>query len=235
MTEVFVETGEDEDGAAVEAVGNLTLEEDETTPRFYALPDGDDNEGKPGKEDEDENIDKVEEETLEKEDEIDVTKIRYSNVWNKNDETVQKGVMDLWDDQFGDGMTADVKKKRLGAVCVVAYDGENNVIAVSTLIVNPNKSLWCKVGYFRCMVRSGDRLKGIATQLAVECKQVLAEYSKAHPGENIKAFAMMVNGKQFGAHGKKPFWPKTGSTIVGYNEIGMQVRIAWLEDARVEY
>ena len=234
---------QDEDGAttaAVEAVGNLTIgeerKEDETAPRVYALLDDAEAEVEEKVIDkvQEKVTDKVQEETPEKEDEINVTNIRYSNVWKKADEAVQKGVMDLWDDQFGKGMTADVKKKRLGAVCVVAYDGENNVIAVSTLIVDRNNSLWCKVGYFRCMVRAEYRLKGIATQLAIECKKVLAEYSKVHPSENIKAFGTMVNCKQFGAHGKKPFWPKTGLTIVGYNEIGMQVRIAWLDDAKVE-
>jgi hypothetical protein len=215
MTEIG-ETQEDDTGE--EAVGNLTLEEkQEKTTVVTTTAENEDEEEKP-----------------EKENELDVANIRYANVWNKDDENVQKGVMDLWDNQFGDGMTTEMKKKRLGSVCVVAYDGEQ-VIAVSTLVINPNKGLWCKIGYFRCMVRSNYRLKGVATQLAVECKQVLAEYSKIHPSENIKAFGTMVDGKHLGEKGRKPFWPKTGMTIIGYNELGMQFRIAWLDSARVEF
>lgn len=174
------------------------------------------------------------EEEEKKRPEIDVSELRYQNVWKEADETARKGVMDLWTDEFGDKMTQKQKDGRIDMICVVCYHGEK-VVAVSTIAIEPNQGLWIKIGYFRCMVHSDYRRNGIATQLVNECKAALSKFSKEHPSENLKALGATFSMGMLGDIAKKPVWPEVGLSLVGYNSEGMQVRLAWLDDVEVAY
>ena len=165
---------------------------------------------------------------------VDVSQIVYKNVWKAANEEARAGVKKLWDDSFGDKMPEEIKNKRLDLICVVAYYGEK-CVGVSTMNVEMNSNLWVRMGLFRCMVDEHYRRNGIATGLLLECKKALKKYSDEHPGEEIKAIGAIMDAKMFGEHGLKPYWPKTGLTLMSYNEHGMQMRIVWLEDTKVKY
>ncbi len=160
--------------------------------------------------------------------------LRYQNVWKNVDEEVKKGVYELWDEQTGGAMTAEMKRNRIESASVVAYDGEK-VVAVSTIALQKHQSLWCKVGYFRCIVHSEYRRKGVASQLAIRCKKVLAEYSEEHPDQRIHAMGIQISGKLLGDRGKQPFWSELGMAMVGYSQGNMQLRIAWLDHVRLDH
>ena len=172
--------------------------------------------------------------TKEEENETDISNIRYEDVWQKPSEEVKRGVSELWDEQTKGQMTEEMKRKRMEFVCVVAYDGEK-VVAVSTIVRQKNQGLWCTIGYFRCIVHSDYRRKGVATQLAIRCKAVLAEYSKKHPDQRIQAMGMTMPGNILGDRGKQPFWPELGMTLHGYNQANMQLRVAWFDHVRLDY
>jgi GNAT superfamily N-acetyltransferase len=173
------------------------------------------------------------EEEEKKRPEIDVSELRYLNVWKEANEEARKGVMDLWNEEFGDKMPQKTKDARLDLICVVCYHGEK-VVAVSTMSVEPNEGLWIKIGFLRCMVHSDYRRNGIATQLVNECKDALSKFSKEHPSESLKALGATFSMGMLGDIAKKPVWPN-GLTLVGYNSEGMQVRLAWLDDVEVAY
>jgi len=174
------------------------------------------------------------EEEEKKKPEIDVSELRYQNVWKEADETVRKGVMDLWTEEFGDKMEQKQKEGRLDMICVICYHGEK-VVAVSTMTIEPNEGLWIKIGFLRCMVHSDYRRNGIATQLVNECKAALSKFSKEHPSQNLKALGATFSMGMLGDIAKKPVWPEVGLSLVGYNSEGMQVRLAWLDDVEVAY
>lgn len=166
---------------------------------------------------------------------IDASKIRYETVWKKDDfKYVTEGVVRLWDDQTGGQMSHFTKQQRLKNVCVVAYD-RNEVIAVSTISLEDHQGLWCKVGFFQCLVHKDYQRKGVAKQLALLCKNVLADYSKEHPDEQIQAMGMKLSASLLGERSKRPFWPELGMSVIGYNEYNMQIRIAWFDHIRLEY
>merc|ERR1719413_84366 len=131
-------------------------------------------------------------------------------------------------------MPEKAKKERLDHICVVCWHGEK-VVAISTIVITPNQNLWIKLGMFRCMVHEDYRRNGIATQLINECKKALSKYSKEHPSQEIKAIGVTFSKSMFPELAKKPFWPENNLTLVGYSNDGMQVRLAYFDDAEVKY
>jgi GNAT superfamily N-acetyltransferase len=162
--------------------------------------------------------------------------IRYENVWKMANEKARTGAMQLWEDETNGTMPKKMQEARADLLAVVAYDGEN-VIAVSTLQTELNRGLWCRIGYFRCIVRSEYRKKGVATELLQECYKLLSEYSKENSGEKIHALAVSIDKKLCPERAAKPVWPEvgTGMTLCGYNEHGMQIRLAWFEHVQLQY
>ncbi|VEU36866.1 unnamed protein product [Pseudo-nitzschia multistriata] len=162
--------------------------------------------------------------------------IRYENVWQKMDGKARIGAKKLWDDTFGDAMPCKVKNERLGALCVVAFSGDE-VVAVSTVVIEMNSSLYCKVGWLRCLVKEEFRRRGIFTEIMSRCKIALEEWAIENPLAGLLAMGVMLELKFDGKNlnNKDPVWPKTGLTLVGYTQRGVQIRIAWLKQARVEF
>lgn len=162
--------------------------------------------------------------------------IRYENVWKMANEKARKGAMQLWEDETKGAMPKKMQEARADLLAVVAYDGEK-VIAVSTLQTELNRGLWCRIGYFRCIVRTEYRKKGVATELLQTCYKILSEYAKENPTERIQALGVTVEKKLCPERAAKPVWPEigTGMTLCGYNEHGMQVRLAWFEHVKLQY
>mmetsp|Transcript_19670 Transcript_19670/g.45752 ORF Transcript_19670/g.45752 Transcript_19670/m.45752 type:complete len:213 (-) Transcript_19670:614-1252(-) len=173
--------------------------------------------------------------TKEVEDEL-VKEIRYENVWKKMDGRARIGAKKLWDDLFGDQMPCAVKNGRLDFLCVVAYCGDE-LVAVSTVIPEMSSVIFCNVGWFRCVVKEEFRRKGIFTQILLRAKKALEEWSLESPLESVTALGAMLEFSFDGENmnNKNPVWTETGLTLVGYSSQGVQIRIAWLKDARVEY
>lgn len=160
--------------------------------------------------------------------------IVYANVWKKMNGKARLGAMALWESTFGADMPCHIKNSRLEALCAVAYAGDE-VIAVSTIGIEMPKTLYAKVGWFRCLVKPEFRKRHIATELAVRAKAALEEWSIENPHEAVLAFGTFVESPLLLEHAKNPIWPRTGLTIVGYTQKGMQIRVAWFKHARVEY
>eukprot|EP00536_Pseudo-nitzschia_multiseries_P010264 jgi/Psemu1/307159/fgenesh1_kg.307_\ len=162
--------------------------------------------------------------------------IRYENVWKKMDGRARIGAKKMWDDLFGDEMPCAVKNERLDFLCVVAYSGDE-VVAISTVIPRMSNIIFCNVGWFRCLVREEYRRKGIFTQMLLRAKKALEEWSSENPLEGVLALGAMLEipfeGKNMS--NKNPVWSESGLTLVGYSSQGIQIRIAWLKDVRVEY
>jgi len=160
--------------------------------------------------------------------------ITYEDIFKKNDYKAEQGIMGLWLQEFGDKMSIDVRLTRSKQACVVAYDGDK-VVGVSTMTLDVSQTMWCRIGYLRCMVAKNYRRCGIASELAIACKKVLTTYAANHPKEKLKAMGILIDRRQFGKKGNQPIWPKSGLVITGYNELGMQMRLAWLDNAEVDY
>lgn len=160
--------------------------------------------------------------------------ITYKDYWQKNDEKARKDVMELYDDQLGKNLTQDTKRARLKLMCVVAYHGEK-AIAVSTIDVRRTENYWCRIGYFRCLVHKDYRRKGVASQLMIQCKEVISNFSKENPGLKINGIGAHLQFNLIGERSRKPFWPEVNMSLVGYIENNLQVRIAWFDHVRFQY
>jgi len=160
--------------------------------------------------------------------------ITYENVWKKNDAKARTGAMELWDTIFGKDMPCHIKNNRVESLCTVAYSGDE-LVAVSTIGVEMYDPLWVKVGWFRCLVKPKFRKRHIATELAIHCKKALEDWSVENPGEALMAFGTYVESTRLTEYSKNPIWPKTGLTLIGYNEKGVQIRLAWFKHTRVDY
>ena len=166
---------------------------------------------------------------------IDISNVVYKNVFKKDkDEEVSKAVRELYDDELNEEMATAAKATRLPFLCVVALDGDK-AIGISTIMMEPSQALWVKIGFFRCIVRTEYRRRGIATQLVNECKKVLAAWSEENPDANLKAMGVYTHLKLLGEKSKQPVCNKTGLTLVGYDNTGLQIRLAWFDNARVKY
>jgi len=228
MTELFSQmTVSDEDaGGAFEATGTVDLSKAFTNTTIEDVNADEEKESAAAAA-----AEETEEEKPKRE--VDVSNIEFKNVWRMANANAQKGARKLWHNETDGAMTKEMCDHRVDLLCFVAYDGDE-VIAVSTVDIQPNQGLGCRIAYFRCIVHSDYHRKGVGSRLAVEVKKVVGEYSRENPEEKINCMGMQVFKGMLGKRGAKPFWPELNMILVGYSNDGLQARIAYFDHVEVD-
>ena len=104
--------------------------------------------------------------------------LEFKIAWRKDDSQIREDALRVW--RRMKAITPSQEDERLNSLCVVAYDGED-LVGVSTVGITVYAPVRAKVAWFRCLVLPAYRKKGVATEFAVRCKDVLEEWSKNKP------------------------------------------------------
>ena len=157
--------------------------------------------------------------------------LTYKTVWQIPNETVKKDTLELW--RRYNALPEGQEEDRLKLVCVVAYNNKDHdqLVGVSTILIEYCHTVQAKIALFRCLVHEEYRRSGVATELAVRCKGVMAAWSTTHPAANLAGFGTIVESPHLTRLTTRPIWPRTGMILVGHTQRGLQIRLVWFEHA----
>lgn len=127
------------------------------------------------------------------------------------------------------GVTAQDRAREL---CAVVYSNDQ-LVAVSTAVIRRLESVRANFAFYRALVDPAFRRQHIAQRLRAFSWDVLSEWSREHPAEQVKGLAAVVQTPLYKDFRKKPVWAD-GFAVVGYTDQGEQVRVRWFAHARVE-
>ncbi|HXV24451.1 MAG TPA: hypothetical protein VED46_09345, partial [Alphaproteobacteria bacterium] len=127
-------------------------------------------------------------------------------------------------------------EERVKELCTLAYR-EDELIAVSTMVLDMLPQLRARFGFFRCLVAPEHRRQGLAYLLGVHCGHLLSAWSKLNPEEKVLGMATIVESPALDEFSKAPVWPApgvNGLTLIGYTTKGRQIRVSWFQHARLD-
>lgn len=161
-----------------------------------------------------------------------MSEIAYKSAWLKKDPVIERDTLAFWQASNllpKNALPAD----RLRELCTVAYDG-GRLIAVSTAKITEMDFLRSRIAMWRCSIAPDMRGKHISTEMGRVSRQVLEEWSLAHPEERVMGMGTAVQTANLDQKKKRPIWKASGLTFVGYSNQGQQIRIAWFDHAEIE-
>jgi hypothetical protein len=155
------------------------------------------------------------------------TQIVYLDVWQDCPADLQERVRRLW--TVSGALRDEVEiEHRLLQLCFLGLH-DRDVIGVSTVCRGLVEPLGREFYFFRCLVASAYRRHGVATQLAVRCRNRLESWALDHPDEGVSGMATVVEAPELAKRSRLPVWPNSGLTLIGYNERGQQMRVVWFK------
>ena len=161
--------------------------------------------------------------------------IRFVDVWRRDDAKVVADVVAFWK-RLGALPPGTASEERAKELCTAAYRGDE-LIGVSTMVLDILPQLKARFGFFRCLVAPDYRRQGLAYRLGVHCRNLLAEWSKLHPQEKVRGMATIVESPALDEFSKAPVWQSpgiNGLVLIGYTGKGRQIRVSWFEHARLD-
>jgi hypothetical protein len=164
---------------------------------------------------------------------MDVTDpVEFVSVWKRNDEKIGKDAIAFWRDLrvLPPGVAPE---QRVGELCAAAYAGDK-LIGVSTVSLGQLPTVRCRVGFFRCSVNPAHIHRRIAWRLLKYSRELLEQWSKCHPNEKVLGMAAILENPNFDLLGTRPIWRGSDLTLIGYNQLGQQIRLAWFDHARMQ-
>ncbi|HTE78320.1 MAG TPA: hypothetical protein VK653_16500, partial [Xanthobacteraceae bacterium] len=65
-------------------------------------------------------------------------------------------------------------------------------------------------------------------------RELLEQWSKSNPDEKVLGMAAVLENPNFDLLGTRPIWRGADLTLIGYNQLGQQIRLAWFDHARMQ-
>jgi hypothetical protein len=166
-----------------------------------------------------------------------MTTAEYRTVWRCADATVERDALAFWRalDLLPEG--AD-PRRRLDALCVVAYRGRHLVGTLETPLrrIELVRSRLAMIRVIAPSERRGASLASrlLPARLVLKGQKLLEEWSLAHPEEKVMGLGAIVPPGTFGQKVKRAVWEPSGLVLANKSPGGQQLRVCWFPHARVE-
>ncbi|HVT24794.1 MAG TPA: hypothetical protein VHD95_09220 [Rhizomicrobium sp.] len=145
--------------------------------------------------------------------------------WRLKDSRIEGDALKFWE---ANGMLPPnaAVEDRLAQICAGAYDGDE-MVAVATAAIREVDFLRSKLAMFRCSVSRTSRLKRISTTISLFSFDLLEQWSKENPEEQVMGIGAVIQSRGLVEHDNHAVWPDTKLTFVGYTKEGYQFRVRW--------
>jgi len=160
-----------------------------------------------------------------------MSEIAYKSAWQRNDPAIERDVLAFWRANNLIPPNA-VPTERLRELCTVAYEGDR-LIAVSTAKIAEVGFVRSLIAMWRCAIAPDRRGQHISTEMGRVSRDVLEEWSRAHPEERVMGMGTTIQTANLDEKKKRPIWKASGLVFVGYSAQDEQVRIAWFDHAEI--
>ncbi|MEY4879243.1 MAG: hypothetical protein RJB62_712 [Pseudomonadota bacterium] len=150
--------------------------------------------------------------------------------WRKNDPKLEADAIAFWEAQnlLPQGLDP---QKRARELCGLVYRGDE-VIAVSTAVVQELTHLRCRLALYRCAAARSMRREPFSLQVTEESFAHLQKWSLENPNEKVMGMGAIIESRLLARHMPSVFWP-VGLIFMGYMPNGQQLRVAWFKHATV--
>ena len=152
--------------------------------------------------------------------------------WQREDREVEQDAIAFWN-RLGvlpSGVDPATRARQLAAV---AYRDQRPA-AVSTVVLDRLDQLKGRFAFLRCAVDPDFRRSYAARALTKYTRDLIEEWSAAHPEEKILGLCAIIQSRQLTRRQRCPLWVNTHLNLVGHTPRGEQIRISWFAHAEVE-
>lgn len=159
------------------------------------------------------------------------TPVTFRPAWRIADPVIERDAEAFW--RRESLLAADMPlQERLSELCMAGYDA-GTLIAVSTARIQYVAFLGCKLALFRCAVASDKRRSRLATVITAHSRELLEQWSLAHPEEAVMGMLSVTQTDAFNTEPQRGFLRSTHLGFVGWTAAGHPIRAAWFEHGRV--
>lgn len=122
---------------------------------------------------------------------------------------------------------------RVEELCAAAYDG-NEMIALSTAVIQEVDVVKCRLAMSRCAVDSRHAQRGIKSQTLVYARKILEVWSLENPEEQLMGLGLLTPSKGFSEREEwRAMMRPAMLGLAGFTDKDEALRIAWFEHATI--
>lgn len=152
--------------------------------------------------------------------------------WRRDDPEIEADAIAMWTRL--DVLPKDVRPEdRAKQLVAAAYQGDR-LAAVCTAVIEPIPFLRARFLVLRSLTDPDFRRSHAQIALALPVKDILEEWAKAHPAEEVAGVIGFVEPGAWGDFAQLPVAPVWAWTLVAYTHDGHQVRAVWFDHYRVK-
>lgn len=161
----------------------------------------------------------------------------YRLAWRRDDPALERDALGFW--RAGPLPWGVRPEDRVKELCVVAYDEDGALAAVSTAVVRPMPFLDdARFAMFRVMVAPPYRRRNVSRVILDEIKAKLSVWSAEHPEARLMGVGTVIQSPVLAQSEPNSvvrvgLWPRTGMAVVGFAAAGELIRLVWFDHARL--
>lgn len=161
-----------------------------------------------------------------------VSSLTFHRGWSELTETDAEAVIGFWRRE-GALPGGQDPRRRVGQVVMFARDADGEVAGVSTAVPQRPERLAQPVYYYRSFIAPAWRHTQLVYRLLRKSVRLLEDDARTHDWPCIGVLLELEN-RRFGEAGRMPVWPKVDFVYVGQSPRGLECRVHWFRDARLE-
>ncbi|HEY4125817.1 MAG TPA: hypothetical protein VGM36_14450 [Rhizomicrobium sp.] len=157
----------------------------------------------------------------------------FRPAWRRADPQIQADVREFWG-AMRLIPPAEIERRIHELIAVAYVNGK--LVAVSTSELNMLPQLRARFAMYRCLVSPEYRRHHLSYRISAYSREVLEAWSLENPGEKVVGMAAIIQAREYKQKQREAMWPEYGLNLnlIGYNNVGSQVRVAWFKHAHVE-
>lgn len=152
--------------------------------------------------------------------------------WRRDNEQFERDAVAFWN-RLGILPPAVTPEDRAKELAAVAYK-DGKLVAVTTIALARIEEVRARLGMLRGATDPEHRRGHVAWALALFTRDLIERWANEHPEERVGGIGAVVESEDLRGREKQPIWPKTGLILVGYTAKGLQLRVSWFEDFRLD-
>lgn len=157
----------------------------------------------------------------------------FRPAWHRADPQIETDAREFW---RGMRLLALPEiEKRIPELIAGAYVNDK-LVAVSTAEFNVLPQLRARFAMYRCLVSPEYRRHHLSYRISGYSCGLLEKWSLENPHERVVGMAAIIQASEYKAKQREPMWPEYGLNLnlVGYNNMGSQIRVSWFKHGRVD-
>jgi hypothetical protein len=160
----------------------------------------------------------------------------YRVAWRRDDSQLERDAIAFWR-RLGLLPPWIAPEERAKQLCCVAYIA-GEVAAVATATIETLPFLRTRAAIYRCATAPEHRDRWLLAQMSMQAFDALHQWAQARPEAGVKGVATILDTPFYAQMKRRPVWRYRREGVelvfVGYTEEGLQLRMAWFPDARLD-